>query len=214
MAENHTLPQLQAVRLRLALLDYVSGVPLPGVGNLYVTDALVKVSFGWEKKDGTEIEEENGQGAVCAYIKGDSTLKRGNVGLEICTPDPRLTTLLDGGVILEDGDRLGAAAPALGTAPQRAVSLEVWSKRVNNGTLDPESPYAWWVYPRLQAILPGDHEQGNSALKPSYTAEAYENPNWFDGPLNDWPAASDRVHQWLPTRTLPAVTYATTLAAS
>lgn len=214
MSETHTLPQLQAVRLRVATLDFVSGVPLPGANHLYVTDAFVKVGFGWEVKDGTEIEEENAQGGVCAYVKGSKTRKRGNVNLEICTSDPYLTTMLDNGTIIEDGDRIGAAAPALGVAEDFAVSIEVWTKRIVNGALDPSSPYAWWVYPRVQGLVPGDHEHGNSALKPSYTGEAYENPNWYDGPLNDWPAASNRVHQWIPTTTLPAITHSTTLAAS
>lgn len=214
MAEDTTLPQIQSVRLRVTKLDFGSGVPLPGANNIYVTDAFVKVGFGWNRKEGSEIEEENAQGVICANVKGKTTLKNGTISLEVCTPDPFLVALLNGGGLITDGDRSGSAAPALGEAPEAAVSIEVWNKRIKNGALDVDSPYAWWVYPRIENIVPADHEHANAALKPVFNGEAYENANWFDGPLNDWPAASDRVHQWIPTSSLPAVTGAATLSAS
>lgn len=217
MAEDPTLPQLQAVRLRVSKLEFSTGVPLPGAHNIYVTDAFVRVGFKWVTKEANEIEVENAQGALCAYAKGEKTFKRGEVTLGLCSSDPYLEQLLDGGAILSGGDlgdRIGHAAPALGTFPHQAVSVEVWTKRIKNGTLDTTSPYAWWVYPRIQAITPSDHEHANAELKREFVGEAYENPNWSDGPLNDWPAASDRVHQWVPTSTLPAVTGSAALLAS
>lgn len=216
MPENNALPQLQAVRLRIAKLEPVSGIPLPGAHNLYVTDAFVKVGFSPVYKDGAEIEQENAQGGVCAYTKGDDTFKRGDVSIQVCSADPYLTTLLSGGTVLSafDGDRVGMAAPALGTIGNASISVEVWTKRVDDGDLDQSSPYAWWAYPKIKNLRQDAHEHGNSAFTPTFTGQAYENAGWTDGPLNDWPAASDRVYQWVPTDTLPAVSGSATLAAS
>lgn len=213
--ENTTLPQLQGLRIRVANLNPVGGRTIPGANNVYTTDAFVKVGFAPVYKDGTEIEEENAQGVVCAQVKGKPTYKRGDISIEICTPDPYLGVLLGGGRLIDLGDgRIGAAAAALGEVADRAVSIEVWAKRIDNGDLDADSPYAWWAYPKVINLRPAEHEHSNTALKPSYTGEAYENAGWADGPLNDWPAASDRVHQWIPWDSLPEVTYNQTVAAS
>lgn len=212
MAENSKLPQIQAVRLRVTKLA-ADGAPAPGAHNLYTTDSFVKVGFEPVYTDGEEIEDKNAQGGVCAYVKGESTFKRGDVTVEVCTPDPYLVQLLEGGTVLTVGDRTGYAAPALGGLTTQAISIEVWAKRIANGDLDADSPYAWWAYPKLKNLKRQGHEQGNSTLKQVFVGEAYENPNWGTGPLDDYPAATDRVHQWFPTATLPDAVGTATLAA-
>lgn len=200
---EHCGGQVQACATRVSRLE-PNGVPDPGANNLYVSDALVLVTFTPEIVAGEEIEQKNGCGAVCVNFKDDDRIKRWNVVLQLCTPDPFLHELLVGGTVLEDGEARGYAFPALNTVGNpNGISLEFWSKRVtSDGSLDPDKPYAWWVAPRVK-LQPGERSFQNAALGNPFTGFAVENENWFDGPLNDWPVASDRALQWLPTEAPP-----------
>lgn len=211
---NDCLAQVQACRIRVARLD-PTGVPQPGASNLYVSDALVSFGFGWETEAGDEISEKNACGTIKVNYRGDEQLRRGNVSINLVTPDPQLSEMLSGGVVLTDGAAVGYAAPSLGPVDSDPVSIEIWTKRINNGRLDSTFPYAWWVYPWIEHLRPDDHEHSNANLGMSFAGEALENDNWYDGPLNDWPSTSDRVFQWIPTTSLPNASCGyQTLAAS
>lgn len=200
MAENTTLPQIQAVRARIGLVG-ADGAPVPGANNIYTTSAFIKVGFAPVFTDGDEIEDKNAAGEVCAYTKADDTFKRGDVTIEVCTPDPYLCRLLEGGLAITaglTGSRVGYAAPRLGTASSQRISLELWQKRILNGDLDADSPYAWWTYPMIRNLRRDPHEHGNGTLKQVFKGQAYESTAYGNGPANDWPAASDSVFQWIP----------------
>jgi hypothetical protein len=203
---DECLPQVQADAIRVALLA-ANGAPLPGAGNLYVSDALTTLTITPVYKDGTEIEEENAAGEVCVSYQGDPSLKWAEVEIELCTPDPYLEAMLGSGTVLDLGGDVppGFAMPAIGKIQGAGVSIELWSKRVNNGDLDPDYPYAWYAYPKIVQLRPGARNHANESIKPTFTGRALENVNWQDGPTNDWPAASDRFGQWVPTITLPTV---------
>jgi hypothetical protein len=216
VAEQDCRPQVQACAIRVARLD-TNGVPLPGANNLYVSDAMV--SLGWTSVyvNGDEIEDKNACGTVVVKHRGADSFKRGDVVLNIATPDPFLMEMLTGGDVLDEAPRpKGFAAPAIGAVVGNGVSVELWAKRLDeSGDLDPDFPYAHWVYPKLKNLRVGDHTHQNGSLPQSVSGQAYENLNWFDGPAGDWPATSDRVYQWLPTTTLPTPTCEyQTLAAS
>lgn len=214
---NHCLPQIHGEMLRLAKLD-TNGVPLPGAGNLYVTDALVRLSLDTEVTEGDEIEVKNAKGQVCLAHTGDDSLKWGNIEIEICTHDPYLIDFLTmfAGDVLTDGDARGYAAPPIGPITGTGISMEVWAKRIDDGNLDVDYPYAWHVLPWVRKLRQGGPRVfENAASNPVFVGKAYENPHWSDGPLNDWPVASDRWHQWIETTTVPvAVCGVQALAAS
>jgi hypothetical protein len=199
----------------VALLE-PDGVPSPGSSNLYVSTALTTLTLTPVYEEGDEITEKNACGEVCVNYKSPPSLKRVDIALAICTPDPFLHAILvDSSVLLTDGDRRGWAVPPIGVVTGDGVSIELWAKRINDGDLDVDSPYAWWVLPKVKNIRIGERAFSNSALASPFVAEAYENSNWFDGPLNDWPVASDRAVQWFPTDSMPDAECAyATLAAS
>jgi hypothetical protein len=203
VAEEDCRPQVQACAIRVARLD-PTGVPQPGAENLYVSDALVSLAFAAVFTDGDEIKDKTACGSVGVNFKGDDSFDRGDVTITIITPDPFLSALLSGGDVLDVvGLPAGFAAPPIGPITGNGVSIELWAKRVDDGDLDADFPYAHWAYPKIKNLRIGDHTHANASLQPVFTGRALENPNWFDGPVGDWDAASDRVYQWLPSATIP-----------
>lgn len=209
MANNDCLPQVQACRIRVANLE-PNGVPDPGADNLYTSDALVELTATPVYEDGTNIRQKNACGTVCLDYSGDDSFVRYDIALTICTQDPRLMSMLGGGDVITDvvnGETVrGYAGPAIGALSGNGVSLELWAVRVDDGQKHAEFPYAWHVYPKVTNLREGVRTFSDGSQLPQFTGRAFENPNWFDGPTNDWPAASDRAHQWFPTAVLPTAT--------
>lgn len=202
---NDCLPQVHACAIRVARLA-ANGAPLVGAQNLYVSDALSILTTTPVYTDGDEIEEKNACGNVAINYRGDDSFKRLDVALTLVTPDPELHEMLaSGSEVLTDGAAVGWAYPPIGSVGGNGVSIELWSKRIDDGDLDATFPYAWWVYPKVKNLRVGERAHQNGPLLAPLAGQAYENPNWFDGPLNDWPATSDRVGQWIPTAALPDV---------
>lgn len=197
------LPQIQACAIRVADLDPVSGIPLPGADNLYVSNALTELTYDTTYVDGTDLFELTACGEACLDYRGPDNKRRLQVTLTICTHDPYLMAKLSAGDTIVDGAAVGAAAAPVGPIPNRPISIELWAKRINDGDLDPDFPYAWWAFPKIKNLREGQGKFANASKLPTFTGQGYENVNWFDGPLNDWPAESDRTHQWIPTTSIP-----------
>ena len=199
-----TLPQIQAEAMRICLLE-PNGVPHPGPDAVYVTQALTKIEVKPDYKDGTEITQENAAGVLCVDYIGPKTFRRAMVTIELCSPDPFAAFLLGNGDLLEGlpSGVPGYAAPPIGEVKSRPISVEFWAKRIVDGDQDPDFPWAWWALPKLRDMAQTDFSAENKAMVPSFEGQALENLNWFDGPGNDWPATSDRVWQWVPTKTIP-----------
>lgn len=184
-----------------------TGAPLPGAQNSYVSDALIQAQLGLEYEDGEEIVQKNGAGLVCLTYKAPDSLKRGTItGLQICTPDPNLLAFMTGGRVLQDGaNEVGYQAPEVGSDPNpNGFSLELWTNAIIDGA---QSGYFWWVIPRAKVRPSGEWAlSGTAPLVPEFEGTATQNPNWLDGPANDWEYASDRVWQFVQTTTLPDLT--------
>lgn len=200
---NDCKPQLQACALRVARLDG-AGVPNPGNSNLYVTTAFTTVGFSAEVAEGEEFEVKNACGEVCVSYKDCDRLKRLNMDIELCYPDPELTEMLVGGVRLVSGAATGYGFPRLNVADcPNGISIEIWAKRITTGgSLASPFPYAWWVFPKV-FLQHNEDTFENGPHQPTFAGFAIENENWYNGPSNNWPVASDRVAQWMPTSTLP-----------
>lgn len=207
---------IYAVRLRVARLDE-SGVPDPGAGNLYVTDTLIRLAVEFTYSEAETIEQKNGAGQVCISDEGDDALTGANVTMELCTPDPELVEMCSGGVVLEDDDDnpIGWAAPQIGEAAGGfGVSIEAWSKAQVGGAPAASNPYWRWALGRSKFRIP-NRELANAAGVTTLVGKAYENPNWFDGPANDWTWLSDRLFAYVRDDSVPAaVCGAQALAAS
>lgn len=215
MANNDCLPQVQACALRVAVLEG-NGVPSPGANNLYVTDSFTQLQLTPVYEDGEEITQKNACGTVAVNYKGDDSFKRCDIEVTIVQQDPYLSAMLGDGSVLTSGGLHGYAFPAIGALTNPGVSIEVWAKRIDNGDLHAEYPYARWVLPKVKNLRLGQRTFSNGAQLPVFQGQALENENWHDGPTNDWPVASTRVAQWFPVSTLPDTTVCgpQTLAAS
>lgn len=215
-AGNDALGQVQAFRIRVSKLN-ANGVPSNGANKTYVSNSVVVLNTTPVYTDGVDIQDRNGEGIVCVSFQGPDTFRRIDWDLTICTPDANLLEMLTGGKVLTSGGQTGFAYPVMGTSDPTNISIELWTKRVNDGSLDDTYPYARWVLGRCKNMRMGKKVFGNQSVQPMVSGKAYDNPNWFDGPLNDWRVASDRVLQWMPVLTsdVPAasLTYGTVAAS-
>lgn len=208
MAEQPCLPQVHACAMRVTRLA-ANGAPLVGEESAVITDSLITLTATPNYTDGDEIEQKNACGVVCVNYRGPDTFKRLDVSIQLCSPNPYLAEVLAGGDLLTVTSRIGWAAPALGQVQANPVSIELWTKRIDNGALDADSPYALWALPLVQNLRLGESAFGNNAFLPNFTGQAFENSNWGQGGFDAWPAAtpSDRVIQWVPVAgPLPTVT--------
>lgn len=180
------------------------GSPLVGPENSYVTDALIRAETGLEYQDGEEISQVNGAGIVCLAYRAPDSLLRGTVSsLQVCKPDPYLLEFLQGGRVLQgEDDNLGYAAPAVGADPvPNGVSLEMVTNQIVDGA---KAGYFWWTLPRAALRTTGGWvKAGSDPMLPEFEGQLTQNPNWGDGPQNDWEWPSDRVWQYMQTDTNP-----------
>lgn len=195
------LPQVQACAVRVAELQ-TTGQPATGAGKMYVSDTMVNVTISPQYEDGEAITDKNACGTTVTSFVSPPTFIRADITVEFIESNPDLAQLmLTQGTILSGAWGKGWAYPPLGALTGQ-FSLELWAKRINNGVVDPTFPYAKWAIPLIKNTKLGDREF-NGPSHMIVTGEAYENTMWFDGPNNDWPAASNRVAQWIPVATLP-----------
>lgn len=195
---------LFALGIRLAKLDS-TGAIIPGTRQGYVSKSLIALSgLGLEYEDGEEVLVKNGSGDICLYYRASDTVKQGTIsGLQVCTPDPLLLEFLAGfGVFETAGVQVGGAAPETGVDPTpNGVSLEFWTHQIVNGA---KAGYWHWAVPRAKLKLAETLDaSGTDPMLPSFEGTSNQNPNWGDGPGNDWFYPSNRVWQYRQTATVP-----------
>lgn len=174
---------------------------------MYDTDSLVTLTATPVYADADEIEVRNACGIVCVSSIGDDTFKRLDIQLALCVPDPELSEMLTGGVVLTAAGAVGYGYPETGTAPGQSVSLELWAKRIDasTGDLDATFPYNRWLLPKVKNLRVGERVFENAAFSSPFAGRGFGNTTWGDGPLGDWPAGvgTNRVAQFIPVATIP-----------
>jgi hypothetical protein len=195
------------VLTRLTKLD-ANGAPLVGAANMFYSDHLVQLNFGLEWKEGVEVDQANGAGGTCLYYKAPDTLRRLTLAdVQFCTPDPEAEEFINGGTLIAGTpatNTIGYAAPEVGTTPRpNGLGLEVWSHAILDSAV---SGYFHWLFPRVFIRFDGNRSiSAETPVLPTFAGFGIQNPNWGDGPDNDWVyPVSNRVYHYVQEPALPA----------
>jgi hypothetical protein len=103
---------------------------------------------------------------------------------------------------------IGYRAPEVGGDPMpNGVSVEMWSRAVQDGAQADELPYIHWVIPRAYLRLSDTMNlAADAAMTPTFEGWSNQNLNWADGPEGDWAYSSDRIWQYSRVPTVPDFT--------
>lgn len=214
MATQDYAASIQGVSIRVTRLD-ANGNLLNGPGDSYTTSAFMRVSFTPEYEEGDEITEKSANGSVCVTYKSPDTLKRITMELAICEPDPELTNLVSGGLLLRknlgtfaspDNKSVGWSSPAVGDDPAgNGVAIEVWSLAIKDGKKSATLPYFHWVFPYVKLRQSGDRVIENGLLANTFEGYGLGNVNFQDGIDDRWefPTAAERPYSYARTSWAP-----------
>jgi hypothetical protein len=207
MATQDYAASIQGVSIRVTRLD-AAGNLLTGPADSYTTSAFMRVSFTPEYEEGDEITEKGANGVVCVSYKAPDTLKRITMELAICEPDPELTALLSGGLLLRknigsltdpNNQSIGWAAPGVGDDPAgNGVAVEAWSHAVSGGKRNGVLPYFHWVFPYAKFRQSGDRVIENGLLANTFEGYGLGNINFKAGIDGRWefPVAAERPYAY------------------
>jgi len=215
MATQEYAASIQGVSIRVTRLD-AAGNLMTGSADSYTTSAFMRVSFTPEYEEGDEITEKGANGVVCVTYKAPDTLKRITMELAICEPDPELSALISGGLLLRknlntaadpDHKSIGWAAPGVGDDPAgNGVALEVWSHAIKDGKKTAVLPYFHWVFPFVKMRQSGDRVIENGLMANTFEGYGLGNIAFQSGPDGRWefPVAAERPYayartDWAPT---------------
>lgn len=207
MATQEHAASITGVAIRVTRLDG-NGNLLNGPGDSYTTAGFMRLSFTPEYEEGDEIAEKGASGAVCISYKAPDTLKRLTMELAICDPDPEISNLISGGVLLrknlgtlsdQNNKSIGWAAPAVGDDPTgNGVAIEAWSLAIKDGKNGGTLPFFYWIFPYAKLRQSGDRVIENGALATTFEGYGLGNVEFASGPDGRWefPAVSDRPYSY------------------
>lgn len=215
MATQDYAASIQGVSIRVTRLD-ADGSLGTDPGDSYTTSAFMRISFTPEYEEGDEIVEKSANGTVCVSYKAPDTMKRVTMELAICEPDPELTQLMSGGLLLRknlgtfaspDRKSIGWASPAVGDDPSGyGVAIECWSFAVKDGKRASTLPYFHWVFPYCRLRQSGDRVIENGMLASTFEGYSLGNVSFNNGLDDRWefPTATERPYSyarasWAPT---------------
>ena len=214
MATQDYAASIQGVSIRVTRLD-AAGNLLTGPQDSYTTSAFMRLSFTPEYEEGDEITEKGANGVVCVSYKAPDTLKRITMELAICEPDPELSALLSGGLLLRKDvsnsanpnvRSIGWAAPGVGDDPAgNGVAIEAWSFAVAGGKRAGTMPYFHWVFPYAKFRQSGDRVIENGLMANTFEGYGLGNVNFQSGIDGRWefPVAAERPYAYARTSFAP-----------
>lgn len=215
MATQDYAASIQGVSIRVTRLD-AAGNLMNNPGDSYTTSSFMRLSFTPEYEEGDEIVEKSANGVICVSYKAPDTLKRVTLEVAICEPDPELSQLMSGGLLLRknlgsyaspDRKSIGWSSPAVGDDPAgNGVAIEVWSFAVKDGKRASTLPYFHWVFPFCRLRQSGDRVIENGMMASTFEGYALGNTSFDNGIDDRWefPVATERPYSyarasWAPT---------------
>lgn len=106
-------------------------------------------------------------------------------------------------------ETIGYKAPLVGAElTPNGISVEFWTRAVEDGAFSANLPYIHWVLART-FLTPSDplNASATDPMLPKFTGWSNQNQNWGDGlTAGDWAFTSDRVWQYARVATLPDLT--------
>ena len=175
----------------------------------------MRLSFTPEYEDGDEITEKSANGTICVSYKAPDTLKRVTLELAICEPDPEMTELVSGGLLLRknmgtytspDRKSVGWSSPGIGDDPSGyGVAIECWSFAVKDGKRAASLPYFHWVFPYCRMRQSGDRVIENGMLASTFEGYSIGNSAFSIGLDGRWefPTATARPYSYARTTWAP-----------
>lgn len=214
MATQDYAASIQGVSIRVTRLD-AAGNLLTDPGDSYTTNGFMRMSFTPEYEEGDEIVEKAANGTVCVSYRAPDTLKRVTMEVAICEPDPELTQLISGGLLLRknmgtyaspDRKSVGWSSPNIGDDPSGfGVAIECWSFAVKDGKRAATLPYFHWVFPYCRLRLTGDRVIENGMLATTFEGYGIGNSLFSSGLDERWefPLATERPYSYARTTWAP-----------
>lgn len=178
---------IQAVALRVVKLG-ADGAPLVGAENAYATSQFTRVGFTPQYEEGEEFTGKAADGSICLNFKLPDVLKRVNLEVAICNPQPELYEILaDGSLLTSGAETVGWASPEVGVEPNpNGLGIEVWSRAIVGGKPASVNPYFRWVFPYVKLRMEGERALENGQMAHSFSGWGVGNAEFGDGPVGDW----------------------------
>lgn len=180
----------QCCAMRVARLSS-TGAPVTGAGNGYILGAPVMVTVSPDFQEGVELQLDNACGGISGYYKQQSQLKKWDISFELTELDHELIELLTGvSLITDTGVTIGHQFTRVSSCDPidlNGVSIELWSKRWDNCQPPADGDLYWhWAFGRA-FLKVGEIKFENDFMKIPIDGYLEENPNWGNGPWNDFP---------------------------
>lgn len=199
-AINNALPMIKGFKLRATRVGRC-GLPIPGPGNVFVTDGFIEFGLETETADGNDIEVTNASGQICATDRTDDQFKRYNTTLQLCGVHPELVSMFTDQPLVTDadGDAVGILQQTGGNS-DAGVALELWigagggddcevpeGDSIFDSVSDGESNFSGWylLLPWVRGARLGDFTiNGTDAADITITGYTGSGANWGRGPYN------------------------------